>query len=216
MVQFVRTTKPTGFKAIIPGRQDPWEALFLRDGQVAKINLERLISAGRLLDAYDKQLAGIPEPFVTYSDAAFEVRGTTGARRTIFIDEDKCLDWEWGVAARYQGPIIDLPDFGRHIPDGFRSGLDAVMGLPDDSTMLFKGSQCAIIEWGANGGCTYKGALVDMPKWSWLNVPSDMRADFDHAVMIKSPDQSQEETLFIKGDKDGYSTLAGPLTFTVT
>ncbi|MEU5865153.1 hypothetical protein ABZ815_28580 [Nonomuraea sp. NPDC047529] len=54
---------------------------------------------------------------------------------------------------------------------------------------------------GAQGGCTYKGALADMPRWSRGNAPSDMRGDFDHAVMINSPDQLQDETLIIKGDK---------------
>ncbi|MEV5750578.1 hypothetical protein AB0L00_22385 [Actinoallomurus sp. NPDC052308] len=202
MGRFVRA-EVTGFTAIIPAQVDPWEALFLRGDRVAKINFERLISEGRLLEAYDKQLAGIPEPFASKSDAAFDVRGAAGARRTIFIAGDQCLDWEWGgVAPRYQGPIIDLPDFGRHIPEGYRSDLDTVMGLPDGSTMLFKGNQCAIIEWGAAGGCSYNGSLLGMPKWKqWQYSPPDMSGDFDHAVMIKAPDLSQEETLFIKGDK---------------
>ncbi|MFF5112066.1 discoidin domain-containing protein [Streptosporangium sp. NPDC000509] len=197
---FVRP-KATGFTAIIPARNDPWEALFLRGGRVAKINQGSLISEGPLLEAYDDQLAGIPELFAGHSDAAFDVRGTAGPRRTIFIAGDECLDWRWGVGAGYEGPIIDLPGFGCHIPDGFRSGLDAVMGLPDGSTMLFNRDQCAIIEWGDQGRCSYEGPLNQMPKWHWLNVPQGMSDDFDHAVMFKTPDRSDEETLLIKGDR---------------
>ncbi|MEV5707950.1 hypothetical protein [Actinoallomurus sp. NPDC052274] len=197
---FVRAGN-TDFTAIIPGQADPWEALFLRADRVAKINTEKLISDGRLVDAYDKQLAGIPESFAGHTDAAFDVRSATGTRRTIFILGDQCLDWQWGGMPRYQGPITEMPDFGRHIPSEYRSDLNAVMGLPDGSTMLFKGNQCAVIDWGPKGGCSYKGSLADMPKWQWRSVPPEMSGDFDHAVMFKSPDQSQEETLFIKGEQ---------------
>ncbi|MFC5184970.1 hypothetical protein [Actinomadura harenae] len=197
---FVRA-KTTGFAAIVPGPVDPWEALFVSGNRAAKINLDRLISEGPLLDAYDKQLAGIPEPFASRTEAAFDVRGAAGTRRTVFIVGDQCLDWEWGVAARYQGPITDLPGFGLHIPDGFRSDLDTLMGLPDGSTMLFKTDQCAIIKWGADGGCTYKGAVTGTPGWNWLSAPPDMVHDFDDAVMIKAPDLADEETLLIKANK---------------
>ncbi|MEV5572334.1 hypothetical protein AB0L06_20000 [Spirillospora sp. NPDC052269] len=208
---FVRAGK-TDFTAIIPGRVDPWEALFLWRDRVAKINTEKLISEGRLVDAYDTQLAGIPERFASHSDAAFDVRSTTGTRRTIFIQADLCLDWQWGGMPRYQGPISEMPDFGRHIPTEFRSDLNAVMGLPDGSSMLLKGDQCAVIDWGPAGGCSYKGSLTDMPKWKWWNPPSAMSGDFDHAVMFKSPDMPREETLFIKGDQAMIFNWDGPGT----
>ncbi|MEV5575313.1 hypothetical protein AB0L06_35190 [Spirillospora sp. NPDC052269] len=190
----------TDYTAIIPGQVDPWEAMFLQADKVARINTEKLISDGRLVDAYDKQLTGIPEPFASHTDAAFDVRITPGTRRTVLLHMDQCLDWQWGGMPRYQGLITEMPDFGRHIPDGFRSDLNAVMGLPDGSTMLFKGNQCAVIKWGSTGGCSYKGPLAGFPRWNWVNVPSTMNSDFDQAVMFKSPDQSNEETLFIKNE----------------
>lgn len=197
---FIRRGK-TDFTAIVPGRVDPWEAMFLRQDRVARINTEKLISEGRLVDAYDGQLAGIPEPFAGHTDAAFDVRGTSGTRRTVFIDGDLCLDWQWGGMPRYIGPITEMPDFGRHIPSEFRSDLNTLMGLPDGRTMLFKGDQCAVIDWGPTGGCSYKGPLAGMPDWKWWNPPSAMSGDFDHVVMLKSPDLLQEEILFIKGER---------------
>ncbi|GAA3619232.1 hypothetical protein GCM10022419_126030 [Nonomuraea rosea] len=199
---FVRA-KTTGFNAILPTRDDPWKALVLRGDQAAFINQGGLLSEGPLLQSYGGQLAGIPEPFASCSDAAFEVRVTAYPRRAIFVAGDLCLDWVWGVGAKYQGPISSHPEFGRHIPPAYLSDIDTVMGLPNVPyrTMLFKGDRCAIIEWGDKGrGCYYEGPLTGLNEQGWKKLPADMKGGFDHAALLQAPNVYYQ-TLLVKGDR---------------
>ncbi|MCG5217712.1 hypothetical protein [Streptosporangium sp. KLBMP 9127] len=199
---FVRT-KTTGFTAIIPTRKDPWQALFLRDDQVAKIDIQGLMFEGPLAEAYGTDLAGLPEPFASCTDAAFQL-GDRGVHRerTLFIAGDLCLDWLWGVGPQYTGPVTGLPDFGPFIPPAYRSEVDVALQLPGESvdsrrTLLFKGDQCVLIRWGH--GVEYEGPITGLPDQGWKSLPKQLSGDFDHAVHLASEDQ--QETLFIKGDQ---------------
>jgi hypothetical protein len=197
---FVRA-KTTGFNAIFGTREDPWKAVVLRGDRAALINQQGLLEEAPLTELYGGKFAGVPEPFASCSDAAFEVRVAKYPRRTIFIAGDQCLDWGWAAGVKYQGPITGLPDFGRHIPPAYLNDIDTIMGLPNVPyrTMLFKGDRCAIISWG-DKGCYYEGPLTGLTEQGWKKLPADMAGDFDHAAMLEVPG-IWYSTLLVKGDR---------------
>ncbi|MFF3442478.1 hypothetical protein [Streptosporangium sp. NPDC002721] len=204
---FVRA-KTTGFNAVLPTRDDPWRALVLREDRAAFITQEKLLSEGPLAQTFFGELAGMPEPFASCTDAAFEVMVTEYPRRSIFIVGDQCLDWVWNQhGAKYEGPVIGHPNFGRFIPLGYRSDIDTVMQLPNHRTMLFKGNRCAIIEWSPHGsrGCYFEGPLTELGKAhaGWSKLPADMSGDFDHAAFLQGGGAFYR-TLLIKGDRAMY------------
>lgn len=204
---FVRA-KTTGFNAVLPTRDDPWRALVLREDRAAFITQEKLLSEGPLAQTFFGELAGMPEPFASCTDAAFEVMVTEYPRRSIFIVGDQCLDWVWnGHGAKYQGPVTGHPNFGQHIPPAYRSDIDTVMQLPNHRTMLFKGNRCAIIEWSPHGsrGCYFEGPLTELgtAHAGWRNLPADMSGDFDHAAFLQGGGAFYR-TLLIKGDRALY------------
>ncbi|WP_031160514.1 hypothetical protein [Streptosporangium roseum] len=204
---FVRA-KTTGFNAVLPTRDDPWRALVLREDRAAFITQEKLLSEGPLAQTFFGELAGMPEPFASCTDAAFEVMVTEYPRRSIFIVGDQCLDWVWnGHGAKYQGPVTGHPNFGQHIPPAYRSDIDTVMQLPNHRTMLFKGNRCAIIEWSPHGsrGCYFEGPLTELgtAHAGWRNLPADMSGDFDHAAFLQGGGAFYR-TLLIKGDRAMY------------
>ncbi|MGC5016527.1 hypothetical protein ACLQ2R_37665 [Streptosporangium sp. DT93] len=196
--------KTSGFDAIFGLTEDPWRAIVVREDRAARINQETMQTEDLLTNVYDNELKAIPEPFASCSDGAFEVRVNAWPKRTVFIAGNQCLYWVWGKGAEYQGPITSLPGFGEHIPADYRSDVDAIMCLPNVPyrTMLFKGNQCAIIEWGPKGrGCYYVGPLTGLAEKGWSKLPADMSGDFDHAVFLGGSAGGWYHTLLIKGDK---------------
>ncbi|WP_329430299.1 hypothetical protein OG339_19480 [Streptosporangium sp. NBC_01495] len=195
--------KTSGFDAIFGVTEDPWRAIVVRGDRAARITQATMQTEGLLTNVYDNELKAIPEPFASCSDGAFEVRVNAWPKRTVFLAGDQCLYWVWGKGAEYQGPITGLPGFGEHIPADYRSDVDAVMCLPNVPyrTMLFKGNQCAIIEWGPKGrGCYYVGPLTGLAEKGWSKLPADMSGDFDHAAFLGGS-AGWYHTLLIKGDK---------------
>ncbi|MFC7650649.1 hypothetical protein ACFQX6_67555 [Streptosporangium lutulentum] len=209
---FIRS-KTTGFTAIIPTTDNPWRALFLRDDRVAQINQTALVSEGLLTAAYSPALSSLPEPFASCSDAAFSMTNPDGVQRTVFIAGDMCLEWAWGVGAKYTGPVTGLPNFGSYLPAAFRSDVDVVMGLPGVNptyTLLIKGDQATIITSGQ--GASTPGPLSGLREAGWKKLTAPMNGDFDHAVMLPTADGSYQ-TLFIKGESAmRFDWSKGPTT----
>jgi hypothetical protein len=207
---FMRS-KTTGFSAVVMNLNKQWVMWFLRGEEAARIDTQALQWQKPLTEAFDGAFAALPEPFASCSDGAFDIN-KTGLGFTVFLAGDRCLEWQWGAKAIYEGPITGYPGLGPYIPAAFRSDIDIAMQLPAVSgvrrTMLFKGDQCAIVKWGQE--VSYQGPLSGMPEAGWKMLPEDMSGDFDHAVLY-APSGGALQTLFIKGDQAMlFDWITGP------
>ncbi|GAA3017125.1 hypothetical protein [Streptosporangium longisporum] len=194
---FLRS-KTTGFSAIVTTTlNQPWTMWSLRGDEAALVDTKALQWHKPLAQAFDGAFATLPEPFAGCSDGV--IRLSQGS--TLFLAGDQCLEQDWNKKVLHQGPIIDYPGLGPHIPAAFRSDLDVAVQLPAEystrRTLLIKGDQCAVIRWGEGVG--YQGPLSGMEGAGWKMLPADMSGDFDHAVMCFP--NGVYRTLFIKGDK---------------
>ncbi|RSM99542.1 hypothetical protein DMB42_42350 [Nonomuraea sp. WAC 01424] len=190
--------KTTGFTGIIPTREAPWRAMFLRGERVAQISETALVWEGPLTDIHQGALR-LPEPYASCTEAALDLHVPYTSTRMVFIAGDRCLDWEWNVGQKYEGPITGLPDFGPHLPAEYRSDVDAVMQVAGTpwKTLLIKGERCALLVWGR--GVEYEGPLIGRGEAGWKLLPAHMRGDFDDALMLYAGGNNR--TVFIKGDQ---------------
>jgi hypothetical protein len=197
---FMRS-KTTGFTAVFAKPEQTWKMFFLREDQAALIDTQALQWQGPLSAAFNGAFAALPEPFLSCSDGAFDLRANDGSR-TLFLAGDQCLEWHWSQGRKYQGLITGFPRLGPYIPSTFRSDVDIAMQLPSVGavfrTLLIKGDQCALIEW--DKGVAYQGPLSGMKEAGWKKLPEQMSGDFDHAVLFYRTG-SNIQTLFIKGDQ---------------
>ncbi|MER6947428.1 hypothetical protein ABT294_25680 [Nonomuraea sp. NPDC000554] len=190
--------KTTGFTGIIPTREAPWRAMFLRGERVAQISETGLVWEGPLTEIH-KGCLRLPEPYASCSEAALDLHVPYTSTRMVFIAGDRCLDWEWNVGQKYEGPITSLPDFGPYLPAEYRSDIDVAMQVPGTpwKTLLIKGERCAIIAWGQ--GVEYEGPLTARGEPGWKKLPAQMSGDFDDALMLYAGGNNR--TVFIKGDQ---------------
>lgn len=190
--------KTTGFTGIIPTREAPWRAMFLRGERVAQISETGLVWEGPLTDVHQGCLT-LPEPYASCSEAALDLEVPSSSTRMVFIAGDRCLDWEWTVGQKYEGPVTGLPDFGPYLPAEYRSDIDVAMQVPGVpyKTLLIKGERCALIVWGR--GVEYEGPLYQRGEAGWAKLPAQMRGDFDDALMLYAGGNNR--TVFIKGDQ---------------
>ncbi|MFI6883919.1 hypothetical protein [Streptosporangium canum] len=188
--------KTAGFTGIIPTREAPWRAMFLRGKRVAQISETGLVWERPLTDIQPLRL---PEPYASCTEAALDLHVPYTTTRHVFIAGDRCLDWDWREGQKYEGPVTSLPDFGRHLPADFRSDVDVAMQVAGTpwKTLLIKGERCVIIAWGR--GVEYDGPLSDRGEAGWKKLPAHMRGDFDDALMLYAGGNNR--TVFIKGDQ---------------
>ncbi|OUC94844.1 hypothetical protein [Streptosporangium minutum] len=190
--------KTTGFTGIIPTREAPWRAMFLRGERVAQISETGLVWEGPLTDIHQRKLT-LPEPYASCTEAALDLHVPYTSTRMVFIAGDRCLDWEWNVGQKYEGPVTGLPNFGPYLPAEYRSDIDAAMQVAGTpwKTLLIKGERCALIAWGR--GVEYEGPLTARGEAGWKKLPAHMRGDFDDALMLYAGGNNR--TVFIKGDQ---------------
>ncbi|MDX3104531.1 hypothetical protein, partial [Nonomuraea angiospora] len=190
--------KTTGFTGIIPTREAPWRAMFLRGERVAQITETGLVWEGPLTDIHQGALR-LPEPYASCTEAALDLHVPYTSTRMVFIAGERCLDWEWGVGQKFEGLVTDLPGFGSHLPAEYRSDVDVVMQVAGTpwKTLLVKGDRCALLVWGR--GVEYEGLLTGRGEAGWKLLPAHMRGDFDDALMLYAGGNNR--TVFIKGDQ---------------
>ncbi|MFB9207381.1 hypothetical protein ACFFV7_39775 [Nonomuraea spiralis] len=172
--------------------------MFLRGERVAQISETGLVTERPLTEIHRGALK-LPEPYASCSEAALDLHVPYTSTRHVFIAGDRCLDWEWGVGQKYEGPVTGLPDFGKYLPDYYRSDVDAVMQVAGTpwKTLLIKGERCAIIAWGK--GVEYDDLLTKRGEAGWKKLPEHMRGGFDDALMLYAGGNNR--TVFIKGDQ---------------
>ncbi|MEV1004829.1 hypothetical protein [Nonomuraea sp. NPDC050202] len=193
--------KTTGFTGFIPTREGAWwKTMCLRGDRVAQVDQKTLVWEGPLAQVHNGAL-DLPEPFASCSEAALDLRTPSTITRHVFFAGDRCLDWQWGVGEKYEGPVTGLPDFGNHLPPAYRNDVDVAMQLPGNPwiTMLIKGDRCALITWGLQGGVSYEGPLSGLREAGWKKLPAHMSGDFDQALLL--PTTGTYQTIFIKGEQ---------------
>ncbi|MER5425356.1 hypothetical protein [Streptosporangium roseum] len=190
--------KTAGFTGIIPTREAPWRAMFLRGERVAQISETGLVWEGPLTDIHQGCLT-LPEPYASCSEAALDLHVPHTSTRHVFIAGDRCLDWDWREGQQYEGPVTGLPGFGSYLPAEYRSDVDAAMQVPGTpwKTLLIKGKRCALIVWGQR--VEYEGPLTARGEAGWKQLPAQMSGDFDDALMLYAGGNNR--TVFIKGDQ---------------